>query len=86
MMRSTLATLAGLTIVALATNAAAAPTVETTDTKDGYEYIYDADKLNADGLGNTIPIIKVRNRATRRTLIRPRATFVPELLKSAESV
>jgi len=42
--------------------------------------------LNAGGFGPNDATIKVRPRAARTTLIRPRTTFVPEMLKSVENI
>jgi hypothetical protein len=47
------------------------------------EFVDDA--LNALGQDTLIPRIVVRPRPPRTTLIRPRTSFVTELLKSADS-
>ena len=52
----------------------------------GYGYEFDDDPLNAGGFGPNDSLIKVRPRAARATLIRPRTSFVPELLKSVEDI
>ncbi len=52
----------------------------------GYTYEFGDDKLlGADGQG-TIPIIKVRPKAARSLLHRPRLHFVQEMLKSVENM
>jgi hypothetical protein len=56
------------------------------DHADGYGYEFSDDPLNAGGFGPNDATIKVRPRAARTTLIRPRTTFVPEMLKSVENI
>ena len=53
---------------------------------DGYGYEFDDDPLNAGGLGPNDSTIRVRAKAARTTLIRPRVSFVPEMLKSVENI
>ena len=53
---------------------------------EGYGYEFSDDPLNAGGFGPNDATIKVRPRAARTTLIRPRTTFVPEMLKSVENI
>lgn len=64
-----------------AAKAAAAPV----DDGRGYEYKFTDDLLAGGGMDGTAPIIRVRAHALRSQLIRPRTSFVPEMLKSAES-
>lgn len=52
----------------------------------GYGYEFDDDPLNAGGFGPNDATIRVRPRAARTTLIRPRTSFVPEMLKSVENI
>lgn len=52
----------------------------------GYGYEFDDDPLNAGGFGINDAVIKVRPKAARTTLIRPRTSFVPELLKSVQDL
>jgi hypothetical protein len=47
-------------------------------------YEFEDDDLMGDALGTTSALIRVRPDAARVTLIRPRASFVPEMLKSVE--
>ena len=60
---------------------------ETADQKgDGYGYEFDDDPLSAGGFGPNDATIRVRPRAARTTLIRPRIQFVDEMLKSVENL
>jgi hypothetical protein len=56
------------------------------DDGEGYGYEFEDDPLNAGGFGPNDATIRVRPRAARTTLIRPRTSFVPELLKSVENL
>jgi hypothetical protein len=53
---------------------------------DGYGYEFSDDPLNAGGFGPNDATIRVRPGPVRTTLIRPRVTFVPEMLKSVENL
>ncbi|MEN9579284.1 MAG: hypothetical protein RJA70_2293 [Pseudomonadota bacterium] len=53
---------------------------------EGYGYEFDDDPINAGGFGPNDATIRVRPRAARTTLIRPRTSFVPEMLKSVENL
>jgi len=53
---------------------------------EGYGYSFDDDQLNAGGFGPNDATIRVRPKAARTTLIRPRTSFVPEMLKSVENL
>lgn len=53
---------------------------------EGYGYEFEDDPLNAGGFGPNDATIRVRPKAARTTLIRPRTTFVPEMLKSVENL
>ncbi|MBK8251490.1 MAG: hypothetical protein IPK82_02335 [Polyangiaceae bacterium] len=52
----------------------------------GYGYEFSDDPLNAGGFGPNDATIRVRPGPIRTTLIRPRTTFVPEMLKSVENL
>ena len=52
----------------------------------GYEYKFDDDGLLGKDLGANLPIIKVRPKGGRDRLLRPRASFVQEMLKSVENM
>ncbi len=54
--------------------------------KEGYGYEFEDDPLNAGGFGPNDATIKVRPKAARTTLIRPRTSFVTEMLKSVENI
>src|SRR5690606_30378671 len=47
---------------------------------DGYGYEFGDDPLSAGGFGPNDATIRVRPGPVRRTLIRPRTSFVPEML------
>jgi hypothetical protein len=53
---------------------------------DGYGYQFDDDPLAAGGFGPNDATIKVRPKAARTTLIRPRTSFMPEMIKSVENI
>ncbi len=53
---------------------------------DGYGYEFADDPLAAGGFGPNDATIRVRPGPVRRTLIRPRTSFVPEMLKSVENL
>jgi len=60
--------------------------VTTSDTKEGYGYNFTDDPLSAGGFGPNDATIRVRPGPVRTTLIRPRTSFVPEMLKSVENL
>jgi hypothetical protein len=53
---------------------------------EGYGYTFADDPLSAGGFGPNDATIRVRPNAVRNTLIRPRTSFVPEMLKSVENL
>jgi hypothetical protein len=53
---------------------------------EGYGYTFQDDPLAAGGFGPNDATIRVRPNAVRNTLIRPRTSFVPEMLKSVENL
>ena len=59
---------------------------EATDSDEGYGYEFADDPLTAGGFGPNDATIRVRPGPVRRTLIRPRTSFVPEMLKSVENL
>ena len=78
---------AGSVLVALAFSAGVASAqVKESKSDDGYGYQFDDDPLNAGGFGPNDATIRVRAKAARTTLIRPRISFVPEMLKSVENL
>ena len=57
------------------------------DAKGGdYGYKFEDDPLSAGGFGPNDATIRVRPGPVRTTLIRPRTSFVPEMLKSVENI
>ena len=54
--------------------------------EEGYGYTFSDDPLSAGGFGPNDATIRVRPNAVRNTLIRPRTSFVPEMLKSVENL
>jgi hypothetical protein len=70
----------------LASGAALAQDKPAGDKPDGYGYEFDDDPLSAGGFGPNDATIRVRPRAARTTLIRPRIQFVDEMLKSVENL
>lgn len=72
--------------LSLTTAIASAQGIQESKTDDGYGYSFDDDPLNAGGFGPNDATIRVRARAARTTLIRPRTSFVPEMLKSVENL
>jgi hypothetical protein len=75
-------------VIALAASSALAqaPAAGGGEGAEGYGYTFDDDPLNAGGFGPNDATIRVRARAARTTLIRPRTSFVPEMLKSVENL
>ena len=57
----------------------------TTGTGD-YGYKFEDDPLSGGGFGPADATIRVRPGPVRTTLIRPRTSFVPEMLKSVENI
>jgi hypothetical protein len=53
---------------------------------EGYGYEFADDPLAAGGFGPNDATIRVRPGPVRTTLIRPRTSFVPEMLKSVENL
>ena len=72
--------------VALGQDTKVKETAAAGEQKEGYGYEFDDDPLNAGGFGPNDATIRVRPRAARTTLIRPRTSFVPEMLKSVENL
>jgi hypothetical protein len=70
----------------MASGAALAQDKAAGDKGDGYGYEFDDEPLAAGGFGPNDATIRVRPRAARTTLIRPRIQFVDELLKSVENL
>ena len=54
--------------------------------EEGYGYDFSDDPLSAGGFGPNDATIRVRPGAVRTTLIKPRTSFVAEMLKSVENL
>jgi hypothetical protein len=52
----------------------------------GYGYTFEDDPLNSGVSGLTGFVLKVRPKGAREVLLRPRTSFVPELLKTVEAL
>jgi hypothetical protein len=81
----------GLVLVSSVASAQAPGGSKKADAKEkkedgGYGYEFGDDPLSAGGFGPNDATIKVRPGAVRSTLIRPRTSFVPEMLKSIEKL
>ena len=82
----------GLVVVAavggmlIASEALAQPAKGGDKKEGGYGYEFSDDPLNAGGFGPNDATIRVRPGPVRTTLIRPRTSFVPEMLKSVENL
>ena len=84
-MKKFLMLLLTVAIIAVAPNVSAAKT-KTSDDDEGYGYEFDDDPLHAGGFGPNDATIRVRPMAARVTLLRPRTSFIPEMLKSMEDL
>ena len=72
--------------VALSASVALAQGAKKDKKEEGYGYDFSDDPLNAGGFSPNDAQIRVRPGAVRATLIRPRTSFVPEMLKSVENL
>ncbi len=61
-------------------------TATTTKSRDGYGYVFKDDPLSGLSSQANSPLIRVRARAPRRMLLRPRLQFVDTMLQSVESI
>jgi len=75
-----------LVVMATLTGFAAAQDVKSSDADGGYGYEFSDDPLSAGNFGPNDATIRVRPGPVRATLIRPRTSFVPEMLKSVENL
>jgi uncharacterized membrane protein len=64
----------------------AAPAKADSGGQGDYGYKFEDDPLAAGGFGPSDATIRVRPGPVRTTLIRPRTSFVPEMLKSVENI
>jgi hypothetical protein len=60
--------------------------VATSDERGGYRYVFDDDPMRAGGLTANDARVRVLPHSLRQTLIRPRVTFVPQMLASVEDL
>ncbi len=81
-----LAVLAALSLSSAASHAKSKKAVSVTETESGYGYDFKDEPLEGLSEGASGLRIRMYPRATRRTLIRPRISFVPEMLKSVEQI
>jgi hypothetical protein len=77
---------AAIGVTLIATVALAQPKAGGNKKDDGYGYEFSDDPLSAGGFGPNDATIRVRPGPVRTTLIRPRTSFVPEMLKSVENL
>lgn len=82
----TFAALSVLLVSSVAAAQAQPKPADDKDKKEGYGYTFDDDPLAAGGFGPGDATIRVRPGAVRTTLIRPRTSFVTEMLKSVENL
>jgi hypothetical protein len=75
-----------LIVTATLSGAVAAQDVKSSDADGGYGYEFSDDPLSAGNFGPNDATIRVRPGPVRTTLIRPRTSFVPEMLKSVENL
>ena len=82
------AVLLSLSVKSYAQEAAAAPAAANgaSGGNGDYGYKFEDDPLAAGGFGPSDATIRVRPGPVRTTLIRPRTSFVPEMLKSVENI
>jgi hypothetical protein len=63
-----------------------APAAAAKKKDDNYGYVFKDDLLDAPGLGGNAATITVIPLGRRDRLLRPRVHFIPEMLKSVESM
>ena len=87
-MRRAIGAVALVAMVLGSGSALAAPARLVDPNPDDGDYAYDffADNLQGDAYGVGGAVIRVRDKVVRRTLIRPRISFVSHLLKSVEAI
>ena len=70
----------------LSWSGAARAEAETKCTRGDCEYRFDDEGVNSPGYSTYMEWLKIRGRAPSAGLIRPRVSFVMELLKSTEGI
>ena len=83
---SIVASLLMFSATSFAQDAAGAAGAAGGDKSGDYGYKFEDDPLSAGGFGPADATIRVRPGPVRTTLIRPRTSFVPEMLKSVENI
>jgi hypothetical protein len=78
--------LLSVSLPSLAQDNGVTTTPGTTGGNGDYGYKFEDDPLSAGGFGPADATIRVRPGPVRTTLIRPRTSFVPEMLKSVENI
>ena len=68
------------------TLAGAADAQTKADAGVGYSYHFDDDLMVGDTFGSPPPLLTMGHRPEHITLLRPRASFVAEMLKSVEAL
>ena len=76
----------GWMVVSLNASAQSAQVKENEGNNGSYGYEFSDDPLGAGGFGPNDATIRVRPGPVRKTLIQPRTSFVPEMLKSVEHI
>lgn len=84
--KTLVASLCALFVVLVSAQALAEAKAAGTGKSDDYGYSFSDDPLSAGGFGPNDARIQVRPGPVRTTLIRPRTSFVPEMLKSVENL
>ena len=74
----------GLAAASLSVTLAASAQPKTEAPASAYTYDFEPDDLIGETLSTTPPLLRVRPKALRVMLLRPRASFVGEMLKSVE--
>ncbi len=79
---------AGFALIArtAAADTCAEPATSADRLDDHYSYCFEDDPVHMIGTNPYNTMVRVRSRAPRTLLIRPRASFVPELLISAQGL
>jgi hypothetical protein len=78
--------IAALGVLSSALALAITSSAQTKSEPDSYLYKFVDDYMVGDTISSNTAILKVRPGPVRVTLIRPRASFVPEMLKSVEGL
>jgi hypothetical protein len=86
MMQSSSVVIAVVASLSFFSSPARADDVTRAGERAGYRYVFKDDPLQAGGLDAKDARIRVMPRALRQTLIRPRTTFVTEMLESIEKL